>query len=83
MHILMRRSLLNPRSHALAWHTTFLSLGCVSIERSQNVAGSGSSPIEVKNASPVFTIFTSSYLAFLSALVMSRLASPGYGSIHS
>ena len=76
MHILMRRSSFMVTSQALAWQTTSRSRGLVNIERSQKVFGSGSSPSEVKNASPVFTIFTASHFLATSASETSRLAWP-------
>ena len=51
MHILMRRSS-SSTSQALAWQTTSRSCGFTNSERSQNVAGSGSKPSEVKKRSP-------------------------------
>ena len=80
MHILMRRSSFQVTSQALAWQTTSRSRGLVNIDRSQNVAGSGSSPSEVKNASPVFTIFTASHFLRTMAADTSSDGCPLYGS---
>jgi hypothetical protein len=52
MHIFTRRSSWSSMSHALAWHTTSRSRGFTSIDRSQKVPGSESSPSEVKKPSP-------------------------------
>src|SRR5438132_136603 len=65
---------------ALASPPTSRARGLVSIDRSQNVFGRGSSPIEVKNASPVFTTRVASHFCATSAPSTSRLATPLYGS---
>ena len=52
MHILMRTSDSKSRFQALAWQTTSRSAGLTNSERSQNVAGSGSKPRELKKRSP-------------------------------
>ena len=80
MHILMRRSSDQVTSQALAWQTTSRSRGFVSIERSQNVFGSGSRPSEVKKPSARCTIFTASYLWRFSAAARSVEPTPGYGA---
>jgi hypothetical protein len=80
MHILIRRSSTLSTSHALAWQTTSRSRGLVNIDRSQNVGGSGSRPSEVKNASPVFTIFTASHFLRTMAADTSSDGCPLYGS---
>src|SRR3546814_14685639 len=69
VHILIRRSSLLSRSQAEAWHTTSRSRGRVICERCQNVSGSGANPSEEKKPSPVFTIFSGSYLFVTSRSV--------------
>jgi hypothetical protein len=51
MHILMRRSSSSSMFQALAWQTTSRSRGWVNMDRSQNVAGSGSRPSDEKKRS--------------------------------
>src|SRR3546814_10155299 len=62
VHILILRSSLLSRFQAEAWQTTSRSRGRVICERCQNVSGSGANPSEEKKPSPVFTIFSGSYL---------------------
>ena len=44
------------RSHADAWHTTFLSWGLTNNDRSQKVSGNGSNPKDKKKSSAISTI---------------------------
>ncbi len=57
--------------HALAWHTTSRSAGFVNSDRSQNVAGSGWNPSDVKKRSPCRTISRASTCFDCSCFVRS------------
>src|SRR5271156_952700 len=78
MHILTRKSSLLSTSQALEWHTTSRSAGLLNSERSQNVAGSGANPREMKNPSPYGAIPLASLFRSCKVFVRSNLCA-GFG----